>query len=151
MENNIPIYVHFRHSEIFCHRQIIGPNAIICEALQNRASRTTGHNKSTVFAVRCIWRRAQATRIPLTPLTWHIAILTRMPVSAMTKYALLVPALRMRVILFRNDRILEIRCDKIISIIIKLSPWRQLETCTQGRWKYEYCINSSGESFPRND
>jgi len=35
--------------------------AIIREVLQNRASRTTGHNKSTVFAVRCIWRRAQAT------------------------------------------------------------------------------------------
>lgn len=35
--------------------------AIVREVLQNRASQTTGHNKSTVFAVRCIWRRAQAT------------------------------------------------------------------------------------------
>lgn len=46
-------------------------------------------------------------RIPLTPFSWHIAILTRMPASAMTKYALLV-LLRTCIIFFINNRILDL-------------------------------------------
>jgi len=97
MENNIPLYLfslHFRYREIFRRRQIIGPNAIPREGervLQNRArpQTTTGHNKSSVFAARCIWRLAQATNPTNAAHLAHRQVLTRMPVSAMTKYALL--------------------------------------------------------------
>jgi len=64
MEDNGPIYVHFRHRAIFHRGQIIGgrspsllplpPDCTRDPAAQNRVSRTTGHNKSSVFAARCI-------------------------------------------------------------------------------------------------
>lgn len=59
--------------------------------LQNRARppTTTGHNKSTVFVARCIWRLVQTTNPTNAAHLARRQILTRMPVSAMTKYALL--------------------------------------------------------------
>lgn len=62
MENNTHIYVYILDiARYLSQANYRTEYAIVREVLQNRASRTTGHNKSTVFAVRCIWHRAQAT------------------------------------------------------------------------------------------